>query len=191
MEDRVLELHAIAMDEFGLRVAMINNYNWNAPTPCADWSVRDLVNHLVVEQLWVPPLLAGKTVDDVGDRFDGDQLYDDPVGRWTEASVAAQRALAEPGALDRDVRLSYGTVGARRYCMEMASDLAVHAWDLARGLGVNDRIDPGLMAEVHDYLSSLAGGGGLTGSGMFAEPVPVPDDADAQTRTIALTGRRP
>lgn len=185
----MLEIHAIAMDEFGLRVAMINNNGWNAPTPCSDWSVRDLVNHLVVEQLWVPPLLAGETVAGVGDRFDGDQLDDDPVGRWTEASVAAQRALAEPGALDRDVHLSYGTVSARRYCMEMASDLAVHAWDLARGLRVNDRIDPDLMAQVYDYLAPMAGA--LSESGMFGPPVPVPDDADVQARTLALTGRRP
>jgi uncharacterized protein (TIGR03086 family) len=189
MEDRVLELHAIAMDEFGLRVAMINNSHWGLPTPCSEWSVRDLVNHLVVEQLWVPPLLEGATVADVGDRFDGDQLDDDPVGRWTEASVAAQRALAEPGALDRHVELSYGTVNARRYCMEMASDLAIHAWDLARGLGVNDRIDPDLMAEAYEYLAPMAGA--LAGSGMFGTPVSVPDDADAQTRTLALTGRRP
>ncbi|MFG1876713.1 TIGR03086 family metal-binding protein [Sphaerisporangium sp. NPDC049003] len=189
MEDRVLELHAIAMDEFGLRVAMINNDAWNAPTPCSEWSVRDLVNHLVVEQLWVPPLLAGRTVADVGDRFDGDQLGEDPVGRWTEASVGAQHALAEPGALDREVHLSYGTVDARRYCMEMAADLAVHAWDLARGLGADDRVDPELMAEVYDYLSPMAGA--LAGSGMFGEPVPVPDDAGPQARTLALTGRRP
>jgi uncharacterized protein (TIGR03086 family) len=189
MEDRALELHAIAMDEFGLRVAMIADIKWSAPTPCSEWSVRDLVNHLVVEQLWVPPLLAGATVGEVGDRFDGDQLGDDPVGRWTEASAAAQRALAEPGALDRAVHLSYGTVSARRYCMEMTSDLAVHAWDLARGLGVDDRIDPVLMAEVYDYLAPMRAA--LAASGMFAPPVSVPDDADAQTRTLALTGRRP
>ncbi|WP_308201491.1 TIGR03086 family metal-binding protein [Sphaerisporangium perillae] len=185
----MLELHAIAMDEFGLRVAMIDDDRWDARTPCSDWSVRDLVNHLVVEQLWVPPLLAGETVESVGDRFDGDRLGDDPVRSWTEAGVAAQRALAAPGALDRDVHLSYGTVGARRYCMEMTSDLAVHAWDLARGLGVDDRIDPGLMSAVYDYLSPMKEA--LAGSGMFAEPVPVPDDADSQTRTLALTGRHP
>ncbi|GII78658.1 TIGR03086 family protein [Sphaerisporangium rufum] len=189
MEDRTLELHAMAMDEFGLRVSMIDEAHWDAPTPCADWTVRELVNHLVVEQLWVPPLLAGATVSDVGDRFDGDRLGGDPVGAWTDAAAAAQRALAEPGALDRDVRLSSGTVKARRYCMEMTADLAVHAWDLARGLGVDDRVDPVLMGEVLGYLAPMAGE--LEKSGLFGAPVPVPDDADPQTRTLALTGRRP
>ncbi|WP_214412831.1 TIGR03086 family metal-binding protein [Sphaerisporangium fuscum] len=189
MEDRLLELHAIAMDEFGLRVAMINDDRWSAPTPCSEWTVRDLVGHLVTEQLWVPPLLAGETVTEIGDRFEGDPLGDDPVARWTEAAAAAQQAFAEPGALDREVHLSYGTVSARRYCREMTSDLAVHAWDLARALGVNDRIDPDLMSEAYDYLSPMAGQ--LEQSGIFAPAVPVPDDADPQTRTLALTGRRP
>ncbi|RCG29419.1 TIGR03086 family protein [Sphaerisporangium album] len=189
MEDRVLELHAVAMDEFGLRVAMVGEDRWDAPTPCEGWTVRDLVGHLVTEQLWVPPLLAGRTVEEVGDRFDGDQLGDDPVGRWTQASAEAQRAFAEPGALDRDVHLSYGTVSARRYCMEMSSDLAVHAWDLARALGVDSRIDPALMAEVYDYLAPMKDE--LSASGMFAPPVPVPDDAGPQDRTLALTGRHP
>jgi uncharacterized protein (TIGR03086 family) len=189
MEDRELELHAVAMDEFGLRVGMIREDQWDAPTPCEGWTVRDLVDHLVVEQLWVPALLGGATVAEVGDRFDGDRLGPDPVGRWHRAAAEAQTAFAAPGALDRDVHLSYGTVPCRRYCREMAADLAVHAWDLARALGVDERIDPVLMAAAYDHLAPMAGE--LTGTGLFAAPVPVPDDADAQTRTLALTGRRP
>ncbi|MFC7386994.1 TIGR03086 family metal-binding protein [Sphaerisporangium rhizosphaerae] len=189
MEERLLELHAIAMDEFGLRVGMVEGDMWGAPTPCSEWTVRDLVNHLVVEQLWVPPLLAGETVAGVGDRFAGDRLGEDPVARWTDASVAAQRALAEPGALDRDVHLSYGTVSARHYCMELTADLAVHAWDLARALGADDRVDPGVMSAAYEHLLPMKDA--LAGSGMFDEPVPVPADADPQTRTLALTGRHP
>ncbi|MFC6084441.1 TIGR03086 family metal-binding protein [Sphaerisporangium aureirubrum] len=189
MEDRDLELHAVGMDEFGLRVGMVREDQWDAPTPCEDWTVRDLVNHLVVEQLWVPPLLGGATVDEVGGRFDGDHLGDDPVDAWNRAAADAQAAFAAPGVLEREVRLSYGTVPCRTYCREMTADLAVHAWDLARALGVDERVDPRLMAAAYDHLAPMAGE--LTGTGLFAAPVPVPDDADAQTRTLALTGRRP
>ncbi|MFC4536788.1 TIGR03086 family metal-binding protein [Sphaerisporangium dianthi] len=189
MEERLLELHAVAMDEFGLRVGMIAGGMWDAPTPCSEWTVRDLVNHLVAEQLWVPPLLAGETVESVGGRFDGDRLGDDPVAAWEEASAAAQRALAEPGALDRDVHLSYATVSARHYCMELTADLTIHAWDLARGLGADDRVDPRLMIAAYEHLLPMKDA--LAGSGMFGEPVPVPDDADPQARALALTGRHP
>ena len=54
---------------------------WGAPTPCADWDVRELVNHVAGEDLWTAPLLEGSTIEEVGDRFDGDLLGDDPISR--------------------------------------------------------------------------------------------------------------
>lgn len=160
---------------------------WHAPTPCTDWDVRALVNHLTVEQLWVPPLLDGATTAEVGDRFEGDQLGDDPVAAWDAAIAAARQAWREPGALDRTVHLSYGETPAVRYLGEMAGDLAVHGWDLARALGVVDRID----GETVEFLLEEWGGqlDRLAASGLFAPPVPVPESADPQTRLLAALGR--
>jgi hypothetical protein len=49
-------LYRRACDEFDARVQAIRPDQWDAPTPCSDWTVRDLVNHVTVEELWVPPL---------------------------------------------------------------------------------------------------------------------------------------
>ena len=95
---------------------MIRDDQWHAPTPDTEWDVTDLVQHLVYEQLWVPPLLAGKTIAEVGDAFDGDVLGDDPQRAWTSAAAAAQAAFAEPGALERTVHLSFGDVPATSIC---------------------------------------------------------------------------
>lgn len=177
-----------ALEEFDRRVRAVGPGQWTASTACTDWDVRALVNHVVGEQLWAPSILAGRTVEEVGDRFDGDVLGENPLATWEAASADARAAAHAPGAMSATVHVSYGDVPAVRYLAEMTLDAAVHAWDLARGIGADDELDPVLvglgLALVEPNLDLLAA------SGMFAEPVPVPPDADAQVRLLALLGRR-
>ena len=94
----VANLHNRAVAEFGSRVENIGDEQWHAPTPCEDWDVRALVNHVTGEALWAPPLMNGATIEEVGDRFDGDVLGDDPKARWRAAADEA-RAIAEDAGL--------------------------------------------------------------------------------------------
>jgi uncharacterized protein (TIGR03086 family) len=189
MAEDVLDLHRRALAEFGRRVHAVRADQWGCPTPCADWEVRNLVNHLVAEQLWVPPLLAGKRVADLGAGFAaGDVLGDDPVAAWDAASSAAAAAFAGPGALERVVHLSYADRPGEEYAREMIFDLVVHSWDLARGISADESLDPGLVEAVY---SSIEPDTDLAATGLFDQPVPVPADADEQTRLIAFTGRQP
>ncbi|RKE22875.1 TIGR03086 family metal-binding protein [Streptomyces sp. TLI_171] len=185
----LLALHARALDHFGDLVRAVPDDAWQAPTPCTDWTVRQLVGHLTSEQLWVPPLLGGATVAEIGDRFDGDVLGEDPVAAWTAAAAAARDAFAEPGALERTVQLSYGARRAAGYAREMTVDAIVHAWDLAQGIGADARIDPAAaefgLAEIGPQASALAT------SGLFADAVPVPADAEPGDRLLGLVGRDP
>ncbi|WP_380284365.1 TIGR03086 family metal-binding protein [Kitasatospora purpeofusca] len=179
--------HAEALAAFTERVRLITPEQWDAPTPCADWTVRDLVNHLAGEQLWVPELLMGATIGEVGARFDGDVLGDDPVGVWTAAADAARDAFAVPGATELTVHLSYGDVSGQYYLDQLTADAVVHTWDLAEGTGRLTRLPEAL---VDFALAEFTGYGDLSGSGYFDAPLPVPDDAAPQTRMLALTGRR-
>src|SRR6266566_3223057 len=185
--DDVLDLHRRALEEFGRRVHAIKPDQWGCSTPCRDWEVRQLVNHLVNEQLWVPPMLAGKTVGEVGDAFDGDLLGDDPVRRWDEGAAAAHAALAADGALERTVHLSYGDRPAVEYAQEMIFDLVVHAWDLSRAIGADEKLDPELVERAYAGIEPMSDS--LASTGLFDAPVPVAADADPQSRLIALTGR--
>ncbi|HEX2297902.1 MAG TPA: maleylpyruvate isomerase N-terminal domain-containing protein, partial [Pseudonocardiaceae bacterium] len=65
-ENTTLAQYATGLAEFDRRVEAVAPDQWNNPTPCTEWDVRALVNHLVTEQLWVPLLLDGATVEDVG-----------------------------------------------------------------------------------------------------------------------------
>lgn len=126
--DGQLRTHALAIGFFSAGVHSVGDHQWDAGTPCADWSVRDLVNHLVVEQLWVPPLVRdGQTIAETGTAYDGDQLGADPVGAWDRSAGQARAAFEEPGALLRTVHLSYGDTSAGAYCGQMTADAACTA----------------------------------------------------------------
>src|SRR5947209_4619968 len=101
-------LHRVALEEFGRRVDAITQGDWGLSTPCTDWDVRALVRHLVYECVWSPPLLAGQTIAEVGDRFEGDILGDDPKAAWKAAATGADQAVSEAGAMERIVHLSFG-----------------------------------------------------------------------------------
>ena len=185
--DATQDLHRRALEAFTARVHSIAPAQWHDPTPCKDWDVRALVNHLVVEQLWVPELLAGRTVAEVGDRLEGDQLGDNPVAVWDAAADLALAAFGAHDALDRTVHLSYADVPARDYCGEMTMDATVHSWDLARGIDGDDQLDAELVTYALALVEPRADE--LQASGLFADPVPVPPGADAQTRLLGLLGR--
>jgi uncharacterized protein (TIGR03086 family) len=177
-----------ASRHFGDLVKQVTDDQWKAPTPCSDWDVRALVNHLVYEARWAVPLLAGATIEDVGDRFDGDLLGDDPKATFEEARTAAAGAVEAPGAMDTTVHLSFGDTPGAGYVMQLTGDFVVHSWDLARGIGADDSLDPELVEWV--YAETLPQAEMLAGSGMFDPPVDVPEDADAQTKMLALFGRK-
>jgi uncharacterized protein (TIGR03086 family) len=182
------DLFQRATAQFGRFVNQIGDASWGNGTPCTDWDVRTLVNHLVYEARWAPPLLEGRTIEEVGGRFDGDLLGDDPKAAYTEAIAAAVTAVRAPGALDRTVHLSYGETPASGYLSQLTGDFVVHAWDLARGISADDELDPDLVAWVYDNTAPHADA--LAASGLFDPPVDVPDDADLQTKMLALFGRK-
>ncbi|MGB8652406.1 MAG: TIGR03086 family metal-binding protein [Mycobacteriales bacterium] len=176
-----------ALNAFDAPLHVMSGSEWTAPTPCSAWDVRALVNHVVGEMCWVPPLVEGKTIADVGTSLDGDLLGDDPLAAWHHASNLAHEALDAPGAIDGTVHLSYGDESVRGYCEQLTADALVHGWDLARAVGADDTLPPELVAWASGWVAQVAPL--LEGSGMFAAPVPVTDDADPQTALLAALGR--
>jgi uncharacterized protein (TIGR03086 family) len=180
-------LMADAIGGFGQRLSVVDASQWNATTPCDDWDVRALVNHVVAELLWVPPLLEGQTIAEVGDRFDGDILGREPEITFKSAAGAAEVAASEPGAQERTVHLSFGDFPGSDYLGQVVSDVIIHTWDLARAVGADDRLDPALIAFVDDFLSPQIDA--WRSAGAFGPAVDVGPDASAQDRLLAQTGR--
>ena len=183
-----IEMYRRSVEGFGQRVMAIGPDDWARPTPCSDWTVRDLVQHLVYEEVWAPPLLEGQPIAEVGDRFEGDILGADPPAAWKEAAAAAL-AAASDDVLDRTVHLSFGDVPGREYLGQLTADHLIHACDLSRGIGGDERLDPELVEFVTGFLAPQVDQ--WAAAGVFAPAVSVPEDADPQSKLLALTGRTP
>lgn len=188
--ERIPRIHRSATDQFSGLVAQLSEDHLTRPTPCTEWDVRALVAHLVEENLWVPPLMAGETIESVGDRFAGDVVGDDPAGAWQASVGPACAALEESGAMERTVHLSFGDVPGSEYAKQLTVDLVVHAWDLARGAGLAETLDPegveACLEWAEPWKPMLA-----QASEHFDPPIEPGSGADPQTRLLNLFGRRP
>jgi uncharacterized protein (TIGR03086 family) len=182
------EVHRKALDETSRIVDGIKSAQLDGPSPCADYDVRGLLNHVVSGNWWVEPLVAGKTIDEVGDKYDGDVIGDDPSSAYQASASAAAAAFESPGAMEAPVAVSYGPVPGEIYAGHRFIDVLIHGWDLAVATGQDRTLDPTLVEacwEVVRPQQEL-----LQGSGAFGSAVDVPDDADSQTRLLAVLGRR-
>lgn len=186
--DGTVDRYRRAVGGFSAVVAQVQPDQWHLPTPCAEWDVRQLLNHVTGEDAWVPPLLAGRTIEEVGDSLDGDLLGDDAAAAWAARSAAAVAAAEEDGAADRTVHNSSGRKAAAQYLDEMTADHVIHTWDLARGIGAPEELDPELVEWALAFFVPVVEE--WRAFGVFAAPVDVPDDASAQHRLLALTGRQ-
>ena len=191
MVNDLVELHGSCGRWFAALVAGVGSEQWYDETPCSEWDVRTLVHHLLYEQRWVPPLFEGLTIEQVGDRFDGDLMGDDASawpGLLASSIEEAHAAVAQIGALGRTVCLSFGDVSGQEYVMQLTADLAIHAWDLARATGQDDTLAPGAVALLLPW--SEANADLLAGSGMFGSRIDVGRGAQDDVRLLGLLGRR-
>ena len=147
------ELYRTVVASWSAVVTGVRIDEGDRPTPCTEWSVRDLVNHVAGEDLWTVPLLAGRTIEDVGDRFDGDLLGDDPSGAALAAAASALAAVGRRLPTGGTVHLSYGEERLEEYLWQLAADHLVHGWDLAVALGVPPRMDEDAVAAVSRWFA--------------------------------------
>lgn len=157
------------------------------PTPCAEYDVKDLVNHLFHVVVEFRKLAAKGSVDftvtpdRVGDGADWRE-------RFAEAARELAAAWSAPGAEE-------GTAGtmdmpARTLGAMALLDLAVHGWELARATGQpQPPADAAVVAELAGQVAGMAPT--ARAMGMFGEPVAVPAGAPEFERLLGLTGRDP
>jgi hypothetical protein len=160
--------------------------------PGADQPVqlRKAINHHAYDDAWVPDMLAGRTMDEVGrETFDGDLLGDDPHASLTRIKAAAADAARKVTDREAVVHCSYGDVPTWDYFWQLNVARTLAAHDVAAHIGVDCPLTEELCQGM--YEGTVESAEMWRSFGIYREPVPVADDASWRDRYLALTGRRP
>jgi len=164
-------------------ITNIRPEQWSAPTPCTDWTVRQLVDHLIGMNRVFAALLAGEPPS----RRDADHIEGDPVGAYRDSAARLQAAFDQPGALERTYRGPLGAATGSERLQIRLYDLLAHGWDLARAIGqpaaLPDDLAEQSLAFVRTQLTEHAR------PGRFGPAQRVADDAPAIERLVAFLGR--
>ena len=186
---REVELILAASAEFERVVRQLPVDSWDLPTP-SQISVRDLVEHVVVGNRFTALLLAGVGREQARNMLSDDQLGVDPVAAVAESSRHQAEAFAAAPP-EQPVPGPNGDVPAEAFLRFRLVDLVVHAWDLLRAAGLDETLDPlvvaGLSRVVEPYLDDMLAFGAY-GEGPSGT---LPPDASQQTRLLEWFGRRP
>lgn len=161
------------------------------PTPCQDYDVRALLNHLLY---WGPSLVGAATDAGVPPRAAPEREVDLTAGDWA-ASLDAHLDLlvdawSRPPAWAGTTRLvGPDPLPAPMIGGMVVTELVMHGWDLARAIGQWPRWDDQVVEFLHDELVRTAELGRQMGA--YGPAVPVPDSAPTLERSLGLTGRDP
>lgn len=182
----------LAAEHFIRLVESVETNQWSLPTPCEEWDVGALVDHVVGGNWFTAAILDGAAADSAmqsaRSRFDtATDRKAAALGSFTEQAHGFRNA----GVLERICHHVIGDIPGSLVLRLRVTDITIHGWDLARGIGADDTIPDVLVeavwADVCNNTEALAVSGRF-GSGSSND---LPDGADLQTRLLDATGRRP
>jgi uncharacterized protein (TIGR03086 family) len=176
MELDLLDLYGRASAWTATKVA--GTTDLDAATPCDEWDVRTLMNHMLDTQHYFLGVARGEDVSPPSP-IPPQVLGDDPASDFGRARAEILSSYAEPGVIDK-TGPSLGIA---------FSDQLLHGWDLAQATTQDATMPPGLAQAAYEMIH-----GRFTDDqrkGVFKPEVPVASDASAQDKLLAYSGRDP
>lgn len=178
------------IDAFASVVERVPSDAWDRPSACEGWTGRDVLGHIVRVLEVGAVILRGEQPDWTPSEGRPALLLgaDDPVERWAAAATAAREAMVGVD-LERVVDSPMGPRSIGDGLSFPAVDLHVHAWDLARGAGVDYAVSEDAVAFGRALIEPM--GEQSRQPGVFGPEVEAPADASVSDRFLAWTGRTP
>jgi uncharacterized protein (TIGR03086 family) len=169
-------------------VAGTSREDFDASTPCTEWNVRDLLNHLIGSYESIASAVGQGAANSAVTDF----TATDHVAAYRGAAAKAIKALTAPGALEQTFEMPWGATPGEVLLGLTIADTVVHGWDLAKATAQDVPHAPGLAEAVYGMTTSMMEPKGPFPRGSaFAEPVAVPDDAPIEHKMVAYLGRQP
>ncbi len=157
----------------------VTGSQWERPTPCDEWTVRQLVDHTLSWQAEGGRLIGADTA---------------PGDNWDRIRAAFDALLSDPALLTGSVA-EFGGIPKQDLAGFLIGDLLIHSWDLARSIGADETLPPDAVEAttigLHHVPPVLLRGTNPLGQKMMAAAVQVAADASPQDKMLAFTGRRP
>jgi uncharacterized protein (TIGR03086 family) len=184
-----MDAYRRSQDGFEAVLAQVPAQKWDSPSACAQWTLRDVVGHVIwgQEQLrhWATGQQYGRTDGAPGAAHPGGLARVNPVESFRGVRAAAVESLTRE-ALCRTVRVpGLGNQPLASIITLLITDHLAHAWDIGHALGLGIRLESdlvaGSLAWAHDHIVRVPG--------FFGPELAVPPDADVQTRWLAYLGR--
>ncbi|WP_054054426.1 TIGR03086 family metal-binding protein [Alloactinosynnema sp. L-07] len=176
LDRRVLELIGGVIDG-------LTDEQFDVPTPCEGWTVREVIRHMVGNSLGVLARVGGTEAPAEVD------LGVDPRATFRQTRADASAALSRPEVFDGPWELRGQQYTGGTMLFVHFADVLVHTWDIGTAVGIDIRFEDDLAQAALGVVSRFPEDAWGPGSA-FIEKLPVADDASAQEKLLALTGRR-
>ncbi|MCX6509678.1 MAG: TIGR03086 family metal-binding protein [Actinobacteria bacterium] len=181
----------IAAAHFESVTALVTSEDLAKPTPCGDWTVQQLLDHVVGGNTMSAALMGGASREDAIALLTTAVVGANRLGAVQDSMRAQSAAFSDPAALELIVQHPAMDMPGAQLLGFRVGDLLVHSWDLARAIGADETLDPEVVAVVATNIEPMRPFIGQVG--MFGEgpSETLDDNADAQTALLDLMGRRP
>jgi uncharacterized protein (TIGR03086 family) len=178
-----------AQDGYDAMLESVPADQWEVPSTCAGWTVRDVAGHVIWGQdqlrCWATGDTYGGLPGGPGSPHPGELARDDPLATWRRARAACAAALTDE-TLERIISLpGLGDRTIESMVTIVFNDTFIHTWDIGHALGVDTHLPADMVASSYAWARDSI----LRVPGFFGPALAPPPDVDEQTRWLAFLGR--
>jgi uncharacterized protein (TIGR03086 family) len=169
----------------GDKVQGVTPADLSKPTPCTEFDVRALLNHMIGGLA----ILATAAEGGKAAMPEGDQFGSDPAGTYDQRRSALITAVRGDGVMDRDWEMPFGTMPGAMMARIAFMEHLTHAWDVAKATGQDSTLPADLVVECVEVVTPMDEM--LRMPGVCGPAVDIPDDASPEDKLVAFLGRNP